>query len=52
MENVGRFRKENLVTKITAEGLLLQTISTQTTRFYIQHKIKKQGNPVRPEVDH
>ena len=49
MENVGRFRKENLVTKNRAEGMLLQTISTQTTRFYIQHKIKKQGNPVRPK---
>ena len=45
---VGRFQKENLITKNVAEGL--KTTSTRTPRFYIQAKIHKQGNPGRPLI--
>ena len=44
----GRFQKENLINKNVAEGH--RTTSPRTPRFYIQPKIRKEGNPGRPVI--
>ena len=47
-DTIKRFKKQKLINEKVAEGL--KTNDPQTSKFYLQPKMHKEGNPGRPVV--
>ena len=48
-DTIDRFKKENLFSKILADGL--KSVNPKPPKFYISPKIHKQNNPGRPVMN-